>query len=254
MNWENKRILFMGDSITALGTEPRGWVGYFNEIIKPSFFVNVAVSGATIEDKKDTVYDGEPVFIPDDTERTNDVLGNQVEKLLRGKDSSHPLYKKIDDYEDFDLIIIAAGTNRGHRIGLTETEDMVDRQFYDSEGKHLPLEKVDRKTWAGAMRYTYEKLRGMYPSAKIFFCSPIQAAESVDRAYTSIRAKGRYIKAVCDRISDVTFINTFNCGICGAYENVGTLGRDLIDGLHPNESGARKIAEYNANAIKRYML
>ena len=42
------RILFLGDSITALGTTERGWVRYFNETVKPSFFVNLAVSGARL--------------------------------------------------------------------------------------------------------------------------------------------------------------------------------------------------------------
>lgn len=254
MNFENKKILFMGDSITALNTCERGWVRYFNEIIKPSHFVNVAVSGASIEDKDGTVYDGEPIFIPEDSEQLGNVLGNQVEKIMRGKDVTHPCYSKVDDYEDFDFIIIAAGTNRGHRIGLTETIEMVDRQFIDNFGNTLPLDKVDRKTWSGAMRYIYENLRRLYKDAKIFFCSPVQAAESVDRAYASIKAKGELIKAVCDRISDVCFINTFNCGICGIYENRGQNGRDLIDGLHPNINGAKKIGEYNARALKQYTL
>ena len=35
---ENLKILFMGDSITALNTSELGWVGYFNEIIKPQHF------------------------------------------------------------------------------------------------------------------------------------------------------------------------------------------------------------------------
>lgn len=42
-NYQNKRILFFGDSITALGTEERGWIRYFNVIVKPSHFENVVV-------------------------------------------------------------------------------------------------------------------------------------------------------------------------------------------------------------------
>lgn len=254
MDYDNKNILFMGDSITALGTDKRGWIRYFNEIIKPAHFVNVAVPGATIEDKEGTVYDGEPVFIQSDSEQLNNVLGNQLEKILRGKDSSHPNYHKVEDYQCFDYIFIAAGTNCGHRIGLTETVEMVDRQFIDNKGNALPLDKVNRKTWSGAIRYIYENLRRMYPCAKIFFCSPVQAADSVERAYASIKAKGEIIKAVCDRISDVCFVDTFNCGICGIYEQRGKNGRDLIDGLHPNENGARKIGEYNARALKWFTL
>ena len=62
MDYDNKNILFMGDSITALGTNKRGWIRYFNEIIKPEHFVNVAVPGATIEDKEGTVYDYKTLY------------------------------------------------------------------------------------------------------------------------------------------------------------------------------------------------
>lgn len=182
-----KNILFLGDSITQLNTQSRGWVGYFNEIIKPSHFVNLAVIGACIEDKNGTVYDGNPFFDIKDTEQLGNVLGNQVEKIIRGKDVTHLCYIKVQDYDNFDYIIIAAGTNCGHKIGLTETVHIVDRQFIDECGKTLPLDKVDRKTWSGAIRYVYENLRRLYPNAQIFFCSPIQAAESV-REYSSIKA------------------------------------------------------------------
>ena len=69
------------------------------------------------------------------------------------------------------------------------------------------------------------------------------------RPYSSIKAKGIVIKEICMRLSDVTFINTFLCGICGCYELKNQNGRDLIDRLHPNISGAKKIAEYNAKEI-----
>lgn len=49
--YENKQILFMGDSITALGTSESRLVGYFNEILKPSHFVNIAVYAASISAK-----------------------------------------------------------------------------------------------------------------------------------------------------------------------------------------------------------
>ena len=117
----------------------------------------------------------------------------------------------------------------------------------------LPLQWVDTKTWSGAIRYIYENMRRLYSFSKIFFCSPIQAAEC-RRSYESIKAKGEIIANICDRISDVYFIDTFKCGICGIYEKYEQNGRDLIDGLHPNENGAKKIAEYNAREIKQYLL
>lgn len=58
-----KKILFLGDSITALNTSERGWVRYFNEIIQPEQFVNLSVSSARWCDYEDSVYDGNPVFV-----------------------------------------------------------------------------------------------------------------------------------------------------------------------------------------------
>ncbi len=250
MSYRNKRILFMGDSITALG----GWVNEFNKLIKPSFFVNIAVGGARWADRENTVYDGNPVLHgPDNNE--NNTMCNQLEKLLRGKDKNHTEYVHNSDYDSFDTIIVAAGTNDIFTETIKNgTDESINLQFIceDTEDKAtLPIEKADRHTWAGAMRYVYENLRKFYPNADIFFCSPIQAAELV-RPYTSIKAKGKYMKAVCDRISDVTFINTFECGICGVYEKWDHNLRDLIDGLHPNDNGAKKIARYNANAIMNF--
>ena len=243
---ENLKILFMGDSITALNTSERGWVGYFNEIIKPQHFENVAVSGASWEDKSATVYDGNPFFDHKDPKMYNNVIGNQVEKVLNNKAQGNA------GFADFDLIINAAGTNWGDDI-TTEYIGRIKEQFFDNDDKPLPLDKVNRKTWAGAMRYAYEKLRAEYTNAVICYCSPIQAAED-SRPYEIIRAKSTVMEEICKRISDVTFIDTFLCGICGCYETRDQNGRDLIDGLHPNINGAKKIAKYNANAIRRIML
>lgn len=73
-----KKILFLGDSITALNTSERGWVRYFNEIIQPERFVNLSVSSARWCDYEDSVYDGNPVFSGPD-QNHNNVMGNQVE-------------------------------------------------------------------------------------------------------------------------------------------------------------------------------
>lgn len=234
-----KRVLFMGDSITALGDDARGWPGYFKIYAQCSASVNVAVSGATWCDRrKDTVYDGEP-HSDDDL----NVLGNQVEKISRGKDESNPHYSRVEEYQEFDAIFIAAGTN--DKIPSGEIAD----QFFNGTSP-ISIENVDRTTWAGAVRYAYEKLRQMYPTAKIFICSPIQGAEDV-RSYAQITTKRNYLRDICDRISDVIFTDTFACGICGVYESRNTIGRDLNDGLHPNANGAKKMAKYNVNEMAK---
>lgn len=247
-NYKNKKILFMGDSITALGV----WVNHFIEIMKPEKYVNIAVSSATWKDNANTVYDGNPLFNGPDMNQSN-TLCNQIEKLLRGKDSKIDNYTYNPDYEDFDIIVVSAGTNDCGIEEIDSIEKEICSQFFDDNGALLSLGKVDCKTMAGALRYTYEHLRRMYPNAIICYCSPIQGAEDI-RPYSSIRLKRDYISAFCEHISDVKFIDTFKCGICGAYEKWQCSGPNLADGLHPNDNGAKKIALFNAQSIKEFYL
>ena len=247
-DYKNKKILFMGDSITALGV----WVKYFNEIMKPEKYVNIAVSSATWKDNANTIYDGNPLFNGPDA-NVNNTVCNQVEKLLRGKDKKNQNYIYSPDYDDFDIIVVSAGTNDW---GIEETgniERKIYSQFFDENKNLLLLDKVNCKTMAGAMRYTYESLIRMYPDALICFCSPIQGAEDT-RPYSSIKLKRDYIRAFCEHISHVKFIDTFKCGICGAYEKWQCSGPNLFDGLHPNDKGAKKIAFFNAQSIKELFL
>ena len=102
-------------------------------------------------------------------------------------------------------------------------------------------------TFAGAMRYTYEKLNELYPNAKIVVCTPLQECFE---SYDSIYKKGKLIEYIASRLSIISW-NTRDCGILNIYEKPNTDGRDLIDGLHPNVSGAKKIAEYISREFKK---
>lgn len=234
-----KKILFLGDSITALDTSERGWVRYFNEIIQPSQFVNLSVASARWCDYADTAYDGDPVFSGPDKNHNN-VMGNQVEKLIRGKDKGSPHYKEVAAYADFDMILIACGTNDGVPSGSVEGS-------FTSENEVVAIEELDRKVFASAFRYSMEKLQTLYPAAKIYICTPIQGYITT-RSYAQSKAKGDYLKLLAGRMS-LEVIDTFHCGICDIYEKKDANGRYLIDGLHPNEAGAKKIGVFNASAV-----
>lgn len=234
-----KKILFLGDSITALNTSERGWVRYFNEIIQPEQFVNLSVSSARWCDYADTVYDGNPVFSGPD-QNHNNVMGNQVEKLIRGKDKTSSHYKEVAAYADFDMILIACGTNDGVPSGNVEGS-------FTSENEVVALEELDRKVFASAFRYSIEKLQQLYPAAKIYICTPIQGYITT-RSYAQSKAKGDYLKLLAGRMS-LEVIDTFSCGICDIYEKKDANGRYLIDGLHPNAAGAKKIGVFNASAV-----
>lgn len=235
------RILFLGDSITALGTTERGWIRYFNETVKPSFFVNLAVSGARLSNSATPVeFDGDPVFLGDKTDYTQNVVINQIVKLsrMRGKEENN--------CDAFDLILIAAGTNDWFCKEKCNI-DAIEEQF-TAEGKTIPPDQADCFTFPGAMRFITARLRSFYPDAVICFCSPIEGCESI-RPYAEILSKRNLIKAVCERLRDVFFVDTFLCGIKGTFEKDGENGRDLIDGLHPNKNGAEKIGRFNAAAV-----
>ncbi len=232
----------MGDSITALYMSEWGWPKYFCELLEPDFHASVAVSGAHWCDRIiNTEYDGDPQFKPKEEDvMLKNVMGNQVEKLKRQKAAGNP------DYQDFDVIIMAAGTND---VRLDSTEE-VDQQFY-RDGKYVPLDKVNRCTWGGAMRYVTESLYELYPNAHQFICTPIQGYENM-RSFKIIKQKGDLIKYLAARLS-IKYIDTLYCGIYGRYEFPGAKGRDLSDGLHPSVNGAKKIGFFNAMAVKSYL-
>lgn len=132
-NSGNKKFLFMGDSITALDMGERGWVRCFSEITGAATHVNIAVVGARWADSANTVYNGNPIWggAPGGDD-THNVIGNQIEKLLRGKDETHPNYSCVPEYEDFDYIFIAAGTNDVDNSHEPEDVDAINKQFYIS--------------------------------------------------------------------------------------------------------------------------
>lgn len=241
VNYKGKKVLLLGDSITHLDTSEYGWVRYFNSIVEPSLKVNVAVDGATWRDREENqVYDGNP-----QPETNGNCIGNQLQKVINEKASGN------SEYADFDVIIIACGTNDGGYME-TETIQNVEAQFVSNYnyGSYtiVPLENVNRMTFAGIMRYTYEKLFEMYPNAKICICSPLQ---EIYESFESIYQKGELFRYIASRLS-VNFFNTRDCGICNLYEDAET-HRDLADGIHTNANGGRKLGTYIAKEfIKLY--
>ena len=58
---------------------------------------------------------------------------------------------------------------------------------------------------------------------------------------------------IATEYSGQIMIDTIRCGISGVFETKGANGRYLIDGLHPNENGARKIGYYNAAKVMPHL-
>ena len=227
--------MYLGDSITAL-TGNRGWWTYTNEMLNVTQYQNVAVIGAHLTDYDDTVYDGNPVFNGPDNNHNN-VLGNQVQKIINNSST----------YITPDIIFIAIGTNDG----ITTTKNDAYDQYYNSNGSIKALTDVNRQTSAGAFRYCSEKLHELYPDAIIVWCTPIQAVNTV-RNVKSILTWGDNLKLLCG-FESLYCIDTEKCGICGINEIDSANGEDLIDGLHPNAHGAKKMGTYNACEFKKFL-
>lgn len=173
------------------------------------------------------MYDGNPVqSLPQ-----NNVLGNQVQKILN------------ENYAAPDVIIIAIGTNGGLS---NVTYESIDAVYYDSDDV-IPLSSVDRTKTEGAFRYCTETLHNKYPNALIFWCVPIPAYEKTRRALNSVNYEERL--RMLTTYANIQMIDTNHCGINGVNEVQGGNGEYLIDGLHPNENGAKHIGYYNASKV-----
>ena len=253
--WKGLKILTLGDSITAMGGV-NGWTHWIKQYLLADKVVNVSVAGSTWQDKvENQTYDGNP-----QPSTNGNVMGNQVQKVLNAKANGDA------DYQDFDVITFSFGTNDSVDFSV-QTKESVEKQFITNYAQNnftvVPLESVNRQTLAGAMRYGFQKLHEAYPNAVIFMCTPTQECYET---FGSIYQKGDFINFVADRCGAET-IDTRRCGIRNFYESqttidydhpeqsgVAPIQTDLLDGIHTNENGAKKIAKYNAKEIMKYFM
>lgn len=222
-SYVGKNYLFLGDSITAMEGNA-SWVEKFKAMASAGDKTNVqAVGGATWCDKTSgLVYDGEPY-------NGMNHIGNQVAWC-----------QKIGFASDrFDYIFISAGTNDTNLI--FPTDDEVEAEMYNGNAIK-PLADVDRSTWAGAIRWTVQTMRSMYPNAKIILVTPLQRRVDFDGTtlkdmYPIIRQKRETIIKMAKRMG-VYYIDTAECDITN-FDST-----DFADNLHPSSKGAEKLANY----------
>ena len=253
--WKGLKILTLGDSITAMGGV-NGWTYWIKQYLLADKVVNVSVAGSTWQDKvANQTYDGNP-----QPSTNGNVMGNQVQKVLNAKANGDA------DYQDFNVITFSFGTNDSVDFSV-QTKESVESQFITNYAQNnftvVPIDNVNRQTLAGAMRYGFQKLHEAYPNAVIFMCTPTQECYET---FDSIYKKGDFINFVADRLGAET-IDTRRCGIRNIYESQTTIDydhpeqsgaapiqTDLLDGIHTNENGAKKIAKYNAREIMKYFM
>lgn len=251
-----KNLLILGDSISTGSYYSK----YLPSLLQLNKMYNVAVSSATICDRSTTSgYDGNPTS----SVASGNVLGNQVQKVINNP----------SDYTDVDIILISAGTNDGTPTAEENTTDGVESFFTSDDGASVvncttptfdssDTYQTSRKHFAGALRYVVSRLEVLYPNAKIFLSTPIQGGIE-SRKTPIIQLKQQIVNKIAERLS-VNVLHTGECcGILQDFEYGGYYwdssqateshpknGRDLIDALHPNEKGSKKMAEYIANKIE----
>lgn len=225
-----KKVLFLGDSITSFTKNTRGgasWVDLFTGISGCTNVGNVAVERATLIEYNDTSYDGDPNI----NNQHSNVLGNQIQKIING------------NYETPDIVVIAIGTNGG----ITADDTRV-QQSYVLNDEIVALDNLDKTHAEGAFRYCNETLHSIFPNALIVWCNPIQRAKANHLIY----GYGEALR-VLTAYAGVNNIETNRCGIIGGHENFNADGECLMDGLHPNNNGALKMALFNINEISKLL-
>ena len=141
----NKTIMFFGDSITAALSYYRKKLLDLSQMNQAAAF---AVAGATLRNSDSTVLDGNP------TESSNNTITNQVQKLLNS----------YEQYNTPEIIVIFAGTNDSHQDNISVQSQM-----------SCSLDECDLTSFAGALRWSTEKIRGLYPNATIYVVTPLKS-------------------------------------------------------------------------------
>lgn len=254
----SKVLLTLGDSIT---TESY-YVGELRKLLEVSAYYNTAVVSATLCDSSSTTsYDGNPST----SIQSKNVLGNQVQKIINN----------IETYaaNPPDVILIAIGTNDSIPADTENDYENVESYFSSDNGSSVvpcttptfddaDSYKIQRRHFAGALRYAVTKLQSLFPKAKIFVSTPIQSSIVVKNV-KGIRVKQQLLHKIAERLGIEVVCTGEECGISQEFEYGGYFydesqatsslprnGRDLRDGLHPNANGSTKMAKYIANRIK----
>lgn len=151
---------------------------------------------------------------------------------------SHQIQTAIDNNRPADIIVISAGTN-DNNSGVTDTYETAMAK---------EISELDRTVFSEAVRWGMYTLRNAYPDAICFVATPIQrAAREIDSDL--IQA----IVTMAKRYNFIVIPAHDESGIVRDFEVKSGEGRDLIDGLHPNDNGKKKMSNLYCSYILRYV-
>lgn len=252
----NKDFGCAGDSITAEPSGTNQWPYYVCTELGLLHKHNVAVGSSTYAFKKVT-YNGvdytpqtytESGFAGYSTKSSSQVTSATEAQQVANNCAKCHIEQFISEvnnntYPEPDVFIFAYGTNDNPlNVGS------VEEAFSDT------LANIDKFTLAGGMRYALEKITTAYPNCQCFVLNILQSAYEGYQSRPNQILKNNIIKGVADYFSIPVIDQYDNSGITRLYEVAGTQGRYLSDGLHPNNNGRKKQAEYIVRELKNKII
>ncbi|GAB3883509.1 SGNH/GDSL hydrolase family protein [Spirosoma agri] len=207
------KLLILGDSIATVYPEGGGYSAEWPTYIRKPYWGNIyhaAMSGARIKDDPDT---------PGLTISPRQRLSGQID------------YAIANNWQP-DVITLFIGTND---LIITNTGD------YDTAMGKTDLASLDRSKLYEALRYAYWKITTQWPNAKVFHALPLQRASVTIDVQKTI--KDAIIKMAINYCVIVIHADV-ESGISRQFEVANGNGRYLRDGLHPNDTGKAKLADY----------
>lgn len=216
MELKDIQINFLGDSITeGVGASVHEKC-YVSQIAYKTQAIcnNYGISGSRIAKQKDHFYEWET---------SDEPFNLRVESMEKGA----------------DIVIVFGGTNdHGHG--------------------DAPLGKIDslsEDTFCGAMNILCENLINTFPKSKIIFITPLHKTdEDIERNGFGLRNVATLagycyiIKKICSKYSIAVFDAYSELGINPNLEVQKNLY--MPDGLHPNDAGHEKLADYIISKLK----
>lgn len=216
VTWAEKKVLIFGDSITDTKGRRENWVQPAMAALGNPQWVNYADGGAAFR-----------------------------QRTLQGIDDMPTQLKMAAGETHVDAVIVALGTNEYHRPAppLGNNAPIVG-SFEEAMNK--PIDDLSiTDTMYDAIRYAFHTIRQRW-DGMCYVLLPIQRAKwrwkQVDVLYQALEEMALSY--------GFELIDGRKCGIVSDFEQSGKEGRDLRDGLHPNDQGHRKIARLVATTIK----
>ncbi len=203
MELKNKKIACLGDSITE-GSALHETHNYVYHLQQ--------MSGAEVLNFGVAATRIATRLIPHETPSWNDSFLLRAERMT----------------DKYDVILIFGGTNDYARANPTPLGDM------SSEDEH---------TFYGALKILYNKVIAAHPEAVVVAVTPLHREKEKDYGLEGLELLD-YVNAVREVASlySIPVIDLWNNSGIQA-QNLEIMSLYLIDGLHPTERGAKRIAE-----------